>query len=177
MRGSSADLAYQRFSIRLGRFSWLCHSVFIVTVLHYCEEFIIGFRSFGCWSAWVSSSTGGCCWPAGDLSPALYRPCRSLQMFFSASSGASSSVSGLYSSGRNLVVGQCVIVSHRHFLCRRPAGTLSSGRQGFDFGQKPDAIFLEYVIFCVGRLTRVLFFSFLLLGVNNTFITNNNGGR
>ena len=115
---------------------------------------------------------GGCCWPAGDLSPALYRPCRSLQMFFSASSGASSSVSGLYSSGRNLVVGQCVIVSHRHFLCRRPAGTLSSGRQGFDFGQKPDAIFLEYVIFCVGRLTRVLFFSFLLLGVNNTFITN-----
>ena len=101
---------------------------------------------------------GGCCWPAGDLSPALCRPCRSLQMFFSASSGASSSVSGLYSSGRNLVVGQCVIVSHRHFLCRRPAGTLSSGRQGFDFGQKPDAIFLEYVIFCVGRLTRVLFF-------------------
>ena len=46
------------------------------------------------------------------------------------------------------------------------------GGQGFDAGQKPNVILLDYVIFCDVKLKRVLFFSFLLLGVNNTFITN-----
>ena len=52
--------------------------------------------------------------------------------------------------------------------------------QGFDAGQKPNVILLDYVIFCDVRLKRVLLFLFLLLGVNNTCYMDqqyNNDGR
>ena len=73
--------------------------------------------------------------------------------------GVSSLYNGLYLSSRGFVVGQSIIVSRRPLLRRWPAGASLSGGRGFVVGQKLNAILPEYVIFCVGRLTRVLFFA------------------
>ena len=73
--------------------------------------------------------------------------------------GVSSSYNGLQLSSRGFVVGQPIVVSCHPLLCHWPEGALLSGGWGFVVGQKLNAILPEYVIFFVGRLTKVLFFA------------------